>query len=84
MATNKSYAQAFFDSLGRQLMGQSSLGIDAQTINNFFVGGIKVFYEDSQGGSGGSGQSVTATDKEMNATLDIITFENWEKNPAVS
>ncbi len=84
MATNKSYAQTFFDNLGRQLMGQSSLGIDAQTINNFFVGGIKVFYEDSQGGSGGSGQSVTATDKEMNATLDIITFENWEKNPAVS
>lgn len=84
MATDKSYAKTFFDNLGRQLMGQSSLGIDAQTINNFFVGGIKVFYEDSQGGSGGSGQSVTATDKEMNATLDIITFENWEKNPAVS
>lgn len=84
MATNKSYAQAFFDSLGRQLMGQNSLGIDQQTINNFFVGGIKVFYEDSQGGGSGGGQSVTAADKQKNATLDIITFENWEKNPAVS
>lgn len=81
---NKAYAKTFFDGLGRQVMGSSSLDIDHQTINNFFVGGIGVFYEDSQGGGGGGSQTVTSADKVKNATLEIITFENWEKNPAVS
>ena len=84
MADNTSYAKTFFDGLGRQVMGTNKVDVDHQTINNFFVGGIGVFYEESSGGSGGSGQTVTNYDKEMNATIDIITFENWEKNPAVS
>ena len=78
MATNKSYAKTFFDGLGRQNMGQSSLGVDAQTVNNFFVGGIKVFYEDNAGGGGGG--STTTVNVIRNGSLDAVTLENWSKS----
>lgn len=84
VATDSSYAQAFFDGLGKEVMGISGVDIDHQTINNFFVGGIAVFYSDESSSTGGGGQQITNTDKTMNASLDIISFENWEKNPVTN
>ena len=47
---------------------------EAHLIDNFFVGGISVLYQN--GSEDGDSQKLS---KVKNKSLDIVTFENWER-----
>lgn len=78
VAESKSYARTFFDNIGRQAMKGANVPLEYQLINNFFVGGIKVFYEDNAGGGGGG--STSTVNVVRNGSLDAVTLENWSKS----
>lgn len=80
LAEKKELAKAFFDGLGREVMGVSEgkVPIDYQTVNNFFKSGIKVFYEDS--GSSTNTGSSKKPNTVRNGGLDIVSLENWSKS----
>ncbi|MBO4789155.1 MAG: hypothetical protein J5531_09670 [Lachnospiraceae bacterium] len=73
-------AKKFFDGVGRTVL-PGSADEKYRVINNMFNGGIKIFYSDSSSSTGGGSQTITNTDRANNASLEIISFENWEKNP---
>ncbi len=75
------YLKAYLDNLGEcmmynQVSGYSVSDYQCLVINNFFKGGIKVFYETA--GSEGSGSEGSIT--EENQINDLIQLENWNKH----
>ena len=59
--------------IGSGCMSESNL--EKYCINNLFRGGIKNLLN---GGSTGTGQTTTH-DETKNKSLEVVTFENWEK-----
>lgn len=57
--------------------GMRTLSFDDNTINNFFRRGIQSMYssEDSENTT----VTTYTNDEQKNRTLDVVTFENWEK-----
>ena len=53
----------------------SESNLEKYCINNLFRGGIKNLLN---GGSTGTGQTTTH-DETKNKSLEVVTFENWEK-----
>ena len=67
--------KAYFDAVGQTVL-PGDADMKYRVVNNMFNGGIKIFYEG--GGSGGGGVIVTH-DEVKNKSLEVVTFENWEK-----
>ncbi len=73
--------KSFIDSVGLLLVQKANASYTSYGIvNNFFKGGIKSLY--AQSGDGPAEEqivTVTATDKAKNKSVEIVSFENWEK-----
>ena len=72
------YANIFLEQLGRQYLDvNGSLDNKYRIVNNLFNGGIASFYKSSTGTSQTTGTVVI--DEVKNKSLEVVTFENWEK-----
>ncbi|MBO4653232.1 MAG: hypothetical protein J5649_07965 [Lachnospiraceae bacterium] len=70
--------KAFIDQIGLHLARKDASQYNQYNIvNNYFVGGIKTLYT-REGGSG-TETITTENDVVMNKTLEVVSFENWEK-----
>ena len=66
---------AFCDKVGLQTFIDSNNKAPSYAItNNYFKGGIRVLYQGTSGGGG-----TTQIDKVKNMSLEVVSFENWEK-----
>ena len=81
--------KTFIDKVGLHLTksdGDTVTYNQYNIVNNYFVGGIKSLYAsvDSDGHTSQSTSiEVTTVDMDKNRSLDVVSFENWEKEPAV-
>ena len=76
----------YIDAIGYRITAKdlSSYG-KYSIVNNYFIDGIKTLYAEpnssNQQQSSGETKEVTDADRILNGTLEIVSFENWEKNP---
>ena len=72
------YANIFLERLGRQYLDvNGSVANKYRIVNNLFNGGIATFYKTTTGSTQTGSTSVV--DDVKNKSLEVVTFENWEK-----
>ena len=70
--------KAFIDQIGLHLARKDASQYNQYNIvNNYFVGGIKTLY--TREGGGNTETITTENDVVTNRTLEVVSFENWEK-----
>lgn len=70
--------KAFIDNIGLRLTRKDATQYNQYNIvNNYFVGGIKTLY--TREGGGNTETITTENDVVTNRTLEVVSFENWEK-----
>jgi|GEM_PF-2732498 hypothetical protein len=70
--------KSFIDQIGLHLARKDASQYNQYNIvNNYFVGGIKTLY--TRNGGGNQETTVTENDVVHNKTLEVVSFENWEK-----
>lgn len=71
----------FIDAVGLTVVQKDANYTSYCITNNFFKGGIKSLYADNSESTGTQTVTVTSLDQSKNQSADVVSFENWEKDP---